>query len=116
METVDFNIDTRDMDYPYVDFLGIRLGHLDANDFEKDISAYNLSVDDVLTMHDMDLGYHLSKWGIDYIAEKHEYELREKMENRLSNGGLTDDELLRRFEDSMHGHNPVRDSSNDFEY
>ena len=38
------------------------------------------------------------------MSEKHEYDQFQAQEERLSNGGLSDEELMQRFEDAMYGH------------
>lgn len=101
---------------PTVDWLGLRMGNIDPNEVSNDLKQYDLTVDDIKTMYDVDLDCHLSKYGINYLVEKAEFEAHQEMENRLYNGGLTDDELMNRFNNAMYGHGCSNQNSFDMEY
>lgn len=101
---IDFNADAFAQYRPYVDWVAIRVGNLDPETVVNDLKHYDLTVEEVKTMTDYDLDYHLNKYGVDYMLEKHEYDQFQSQEERLSNGGLSDEELMQRFEDAMYGH------------
>lgn len=101
---IDFNADAFAQYRPYVDWVAIRVGNLDPETVVNDLKHYDLTVEEVKTMTDYDLDYHLNKYGVDYMLEKHEYDQFQAQEERLSNGGLSDEELMQRFEDAMYGH------------
>ena len=111
---IDFNREPNE--FPYVDWVSIRLGQLDPKLVETDISKYNLTIDDVKTMYDVDLDYHLNQYGVNYLINKRERQLEMQQEERLQNGGLTDDQLCQRFEDAMYGHGTLSNPSIDIDY
>lgn len=111
---IDFNREPNEL--PYVDWVSIRLGQLDPKLFETNIGKYDLTIDDVKTMHDVDLDYHLNQYGVNYLVDKHERQLEMQQEERLQNGGLTDNELRQCFEDAMYGYKNLNGASIDIDY
>ena len=101
---IDFNADAFVQYRPYVDWVAIRVGNLEPETVVNDLKHYDLTVEEVQTMTDYDLDYHLNKYGVNYMSEKHEYDQFQAQEARLSTGGLSDEELMQRFEDAMYGH------------
>ena len=99
---IDFT--TNNIERPYVDWVAIRVGVLDPYEVEDDIKLYDLTVEDVQTMVEPDLDRYLSKYGVNYMADRQEYDLLQAQEERLQNGGLSDDELMNRLEDAMYGY------------
>lgn len=112
---VDFDREPDDL--PPVDWVSIRLGQLDPKSIEADIAKYDLTIDDLETMYDVDLDCHLSKYGVNYIIDKQERQFELQQEEQYQNGGLSDEELLQRFEDAMYGHGSMNSgSSYDLDY
>lgn len=112
---IDFNCEPNER--PYVDWVSIRFGQLDPKLVEADIAKYDLTIDDLQTMHDVDLDCHLCKYGVDYLIDKHGRQMELQQEVWLSNGGLSDEELRQRFEDVMYGHaSEANNSSYDLDY
>lgn len=105
---IDFTFNL--IERPYVDWVSIRLGQLDPKSVEEDIAQYDLTIDELETMYDVDLDCHLSKYGVNYFIDKQERQLEIEQEEQFQNGGLSDEELLQRFEDAMHGHGSMNSS------
>lgn len=112
---IDFERDSNVL--PYVDWVSIRMGQLDPKSVQNDIEKYDLTVDEVKLMHDVDLDCHLNKYGVNYLIDKHERQLEMEQEELFQNGGLSDDELRLRFEEAMYGHVSTNNgSSYDLDY
>lgn len=100
---------------PVVDWVGIRLGYVEASTVESELAQYDLTVDEVRELHDVDLDYHLNQYGVNYLIDKQDYLRDVAREERLQNGGLSDAELHQRFDSAMQGYGS-KSGSYDLEY
>lgn len=101
---------------PIVDWVGIRLGNVKAVDYEDAIHKYGLEVEDLHLMSEYDLDDHLNSFGISYLQDKYETMREIEADRRRFNGGYSDEEMLRRLDDAMHGFKPSNGTSYDYDY
>ena len=111
--SIDFNKEEK---LPVVNWVGIRLGNIKAQKHEDDIHKYGLEVEDLVSMSEYDLDDYLSDFGISYLQDKYEIMQEIKAEERRFNGGYSDEEMLNRLQDAMHGFKPNNSKSYDYDY
>ena len=67
-------------------------------------------------MSESDLDIYLNNFGISYLQDKYEIMQEIKAEERRFNGGYSDEEMLNRLQDAMHGFKPNNSKSYDYDY
>ena len=111
--SIDFNKEEK---LPVVNWVGIRLGNIKASEHEEDIQKYGLELEDLGSMSESDLDIYLNNFGISYLQDKYEIMQEIKDEERRFNGGYSDEEMLNRLQDAMHGFKPNNIKSYDYDY
>lgn len=115
MKVMNIDFDKKEK-LPIVNWVSIRLGNIKASDYEDDIHKYGLEIEDLISMSEYDLDDYLSGFGISYLQEKYETMREIEADRRRLNGGYSDEEMLNRLQDAMHGFKPNNGTNYDYDY